>query len=397
MIDLGRSDLPEPSLEPGRLERQWSNVRERTSRHEQTFAWRWPVLGAVALAACALLVWRFVPASEDATLLAEGSAIETTHRAMRVGLEEGSAIEVAPESRVALGSTPGEDVTVSLDRGSARFDVARRPSRAFRVQTITAGGEEVEVRVVGTAFSVSHDEDGSVSVEVERGVVEVRSGGELARLTAGGAWRSHVATAPEASGETAPTDPPDPAPEGLAGPSEGFVGASEGFVGASEGFAGPSEGFEGPSEGFAGRPQTLDHGSDEAPSRRSAHTPARAVPEARTLFEQAREARQAGSIAESARLYAQLVADHDEDPRADVAAFELARLRMDHLDDPRGALRALDRALAGGGAFREDAMARRAVLLDRLGRDAECRTARDAYLAAFGAGVHRAAVGALCP
>jgi hypothetical protein len=390
VIEIGPDDLPQPSLGAARLERQWSHVRDRTSRHARMSAWRWPALGAVAMAACALLVWRFVPTREDATLLAEGSAIETTHRAMRVGLEEGSAIEVAPESRVALGSTPGEDVTVSLDRGSARFDVARRPSRAFRVQTITAGGEEVEVRVVGTAFSVSHDEDGSVSVEVERGVVEVRSGGELARLTAGGAWRSHVATAPDASGETARTDPPYPAPEGLAGPSEDFVGPSEGFEG-------PSEGFEGPSEGLAGRPQTLDHGSDEAPSRRSAHTPARAVPEARTLFEQAREARQAGSIAESARLYAQLVADHDEDPRADVAAFELARLRMDHLDDPRGALRALDRALAGGGAFREDAMARRAVLLDRLGRDAECRTARDAYLAAFGAGVHRVAVGALCP
>ncbi|MBN8613632.1 MAG: FecR domain-containing protein [Deltaproteobacteria bacterium] len=392
MIDLGRSDLPQPSLEPARLERQWSNVRERTSRREPTFAWRWPVLGAVAIAASALLVWRLVPASEDATLLAEGSAIETTHRAMRVGLEEGSAIEVAPESRVALGSTTGEDVTVSLDRGSARFDVARRPSRAFRVQTTTAGGEEVEVRVVGTAFRVSHDDDGSVSVEVERGVVEVRSGGELARLTAGGSWRSHGST--EASAEATPTDPPHPAQEALAGPSEGFVAASEGFAGPSEGFTGPSEGFTGPSEGFAGRSEV---GPDQAPSRRSAHTPARTVPEARTLFEQAREARQAGSIAESARLYAQLVAEHDEDPRADVAAFELARLRMDHLDDPRGALRALDRALAGGGAFREDAMARRAVLLDRLGRDAECRTARDAYLAAFGSGVHRAAVGALCP
>jgi hypothetical protein len=368
-------EVPEPSLPQARIERQWTHVRDRLDGGAARPWW------AVALATTALVtalsigLWPFVRPDASTTTLAEGSAVETTREPMRVALEEGTSIELGAESRVAIEETRGEDVAVRIERGEARFDVAHRSSGAFRVRTETARGEPVEVVVVGTAFTVSHD-DAEVAVRVERGIVEVHAAGHVARLTAGDAWRS-AATPLGSSLGAEGSEGSEGAPQDLLAPSQGSSEPSEGSSTAPEALAGVSE--RGASERRAGRPHdTLD---------------------ARALFEQAREARQAGSVAEAARLYGEIVAHHDDDPRADVAAFELARLRMDHLGDPRGALRAIDRALAGGGggAFREDAMARRAVLLDRLGREGECRSAREAYLAAFGAGVHGAEVGALCP
>jgi transmembrane sensor len=360
-------ERPEPPLPPARIERQWAHVRDRLEAGGAVRPW-WAfglaaslAVGLVALGSWQLGVWQ--PGGESGTTtLAEGSAVETTREPVRVALEEGTLIDVGAESRLAVEETRGEDVAVRIDRGEARFDVAHRSSGAFRVHAATARGEDVEVVVVGTAFTVAH-EDAEVSVRVERGIVEVHAAGRVARLTAGDAWRS---SATEARDET------EPAPQGSLDTS-----------------GSASEGSPSASEGLLATPQ------DVAADRRA--TRPRETLDARSLFEQAREARQAGSVAEAARLYGEIVARHDDDPRADVAAFELARLRMDHLGDPRGALRALDRALSGGGAFREDAMARRAVLLDRLGRERECRSAREAYLAAFGAGVHRAEVGALCP
>jgi hypothetical protein len=67
---------------------------------------------------------------------------------------------------------------------------------------------------------------------------------------------------------------------------------------------------------------------------------------------------------------------------------------MDRLGDLAGAVQALERAvqLAPGSGFREDAMARLVTAYAASGRNSECTRARDAYLAAFPAGVHRDAV-----
>lgn len=366
-----RSLPPEPALTPARIERQWSAVRAR-SAPSSVGGWvrgGLVVMGLAVVALATLFVWR---GAEDASgVLAAGGAVETAEAPMRVALVEGSEIEVGSESRLSVRDARGlEDVDVELARGRARFDVVRRPSRAFRVHAVSDGGVEVEVTVIGTAFTVAH-EGGEIGVRVERGVVEVRVGGDVTRLTVGQEWRSRPAdegTADEAAAPSQDTEPSTP------------VGT-------------PTE--TEPHAGLEAHASTTVNEAEVAHPRR---TPAVPAPDARVLFERAREARQAGSVAEAARLYGELVAAHDDDPRAGVAAFELARLRMDHLGDPRGALRAVDRALAGGsGAYREDAMARRAVLLDRLGREVECRSAREAYLGSFAAGVHRAEISALCP
>jgi TolA-binding protein len=61
------------------------------------------------------------------------------------------------------------------------FEVSKRPTRRFIVKA-----RDVEVRVVGTKFVVDHGEQ--VSVTVLEGIVEVRAGDEVKRLTRGAVW-----------------------------------------------------------------------------------------------------------------------------------------------------------------------------------------------------------------
>jgi transmembrane sensor len=97
----------------------------------------------------------------------------------RVALADGSGVtlntdsSVRPEFRPALRR-------IALLRGEALFDVAKDAARPFVVE---AG--EVRVRAVGTSFSVRRLDDGTVSVLVREGVVEVSRGSEPAlRLVA---------------------------------------------------------------------------------------------------------------------------------------------------------------------------------------------------------------------
>jgi transmembrane sensor len=354
-----RHDVFAPEVPPARLERQWSAIRERlpesTAKAHAWSPWKFATLGLVA-ALAALLAWNlagnFAGPGAHETTLAEGSALETNDLAeleTRAELSEGSEVALSPSSRIEVLASEGAEVRLALRRGRARFDVVRNPERSFRVIAETAHGDAIEVRVVGTRFEVTRGDE--VEVTVERGIVEVRVRDAVHRLTAGERWSSsELVIEAEA-----------PAPEPAA----------------------PTLEMEPEAEG---------------PTPDLVHIARPREPDARTLFDQAREARQAGSVAEAARLYDTLLRSHDDDPRAGIAAFELARLRMDSLGDPRGAVRALDRALAGeGGSYREDAMARRATLLARLNRASECRSARDAYLAQFPAGVHVRAVRELCP
>jgi hypothetical protein len=71
---------------------------------------------------------------------------------------------------------------------------------------------------------------------------------------------------------------------------------------------------------------------------------------------------------------------------------------MGPLGDARGAVQAFRRAiaLAPGAGFREDAMARLVEAYATLGERTQCRKARDAYLADYPRGVHRASVATKC-
>lgn len=95
---------------------------------------------------------------------------------------------------VVVMTRPG-DSTALLERGAAWFEIAPRTGTPF----VVVAGDTI-VRVVGTKFRVARFEE-RVTVEVERGLVDVTFRGTTARLAAGQHWAT-----PE------PSKPVDPKP-----------------------------------------------------------------------------------------------------------------------------------------------------------------------------------------
>lgn len=336
-----------PVTEP-RLERQWQKVRERVKTPARSFKWLWATSGGLALAAAALLaLWVFQDdlAGHDAAPVAfDGAALESGADEVQVELRDGTEIVLDPSSRIELARQEPEDVRLDVRRGRARFDVPHVDGRSFVVRS-----HGVEVIVVGTRFSVGLDAERRVVVAVEEGTVEVRrEGEEPRRVTTGEELR--VATASEPRAEA---DVPEPAPEAV----------------------------------------------EPEPEVVETPRPARTRPDPSELWERATEARRAGQARQAADAYATFLRVAPRDSQAALAAFELARLRMDPLDDPRGAIAPLRRALsmAPRAPWAEDAAARLVDATHRAGRPAECRAARERYLARYPSGVHRARVEARCP
>jgi len=98
---------------------------------------------------------------------------KASHRAIihpgpeRLTLEDGSLVELNTGARVDVHFTAAER-RVQLVQGEAHFTVAKNPNRPFIVSA-----DKVAVRAVGTAFSVSLDQQ-EVAVLVTEGHVEVR-------------------------------------------------------------------------------------------------------------------------------------------------------------------------------------------------------------------------------
>ena len=137
----------------------------------------WLLAGGVAAAAAiALAVMPYgaiapAPAQTYATAKGEQRTVK---------LADGSTIELNAGS--SLSVTLGRhERHVAMPQGEAVFDVAADKARPF---VIDAGDRTV--RVVGTRFDVRH-RGSELSVTVERGLVEVRPGGDLA----GRVWRLH--------------------------------------------------------------------------------------------------------------------------------------------------------------------------------------------------------------
>lgn len=91
---------------------------------------------------------------------------ETTGKARRVALEDGSSILLAPRSRLSIEGRGRDRMALS---GGALFDIRHDPSRQL---AITAGG--VTIRDIGTRFDVQA-QDSDVRVAVVEGQVEVRA------------------------------------------------------------------------------------------------------------------------------------------------------------------------------------------------------------------------------
>jgi transmembrane sensor len=352
-----------------RIDRLWGRVQARLGRTRPVRSWVFAG-AATALAAAAVVIavragrGPLGREGEVASSAWEGASLETGADALAVELVDGSQLKLDPASRVEVGDRTPSVVKLVLKRGRLGCDVTHRPGRSF---VVVADG--VEVRVVGTRFSVSteHGADSArVEVQVERGTVEVRGAGtsaEVVRLEAGRSWSQVTSTKDlvppaieDASGDETPEMTPPPESERRPG---------------------------GPARNGARSP------SPPKPTR---------VTGPRELFEQARGQWRRGHIQEAADTYQALLDEFPRDGRAGLAAFELGRLRMDRLGDMRGAVQALERAvaLAPGSEFREDAMARLVAAHAAAHDGARCERARDQYLAEFPSGVHRRTVAAAC-
>lgn len=352
----------QPELNDARVNRLWGNVSARLEARKGRI-WRGIGLSLALSAAIAGAVFftraQLSGAGGEHAVLADAK-LETAGDALAVTLDDGSQVSLASRSEVRVRGNQPNSVALQLARGEVTCDVTHRENRKF---TVVAG--DVEVRVVGTKFTVktTPGDNPRVEVSVLRGVVEVvsrRRPDVIARVAAGQSWIQNPEPSAVAPGNAADvTAPATPAPE-----TDKKTAAA----------------------------------ADVKSAAALAPSAAPAGPSARELFEKAGESRRAGDAAGAARAYEELLKLHPSDGRASLSAFELGRLRMDRLGDRAGAIVALERALASnlGPSFREDALARLVSVHAAQGNYAACGRARDRYLASYPAGVHAAAVATRC-
>jgi transmembrane sensor len=261
---------------------------------------------------------------------------------------DGSAADlVTPESEVSLSeSSPGQMV-VQVRHGGARFDVAKRPSRRFRV---VAGG--VTVEVIGTAFVVERG-GGEVRVRVDRGRVRVTSARGVSELGAG-----ESGVFPESAPPAAPVELPAP-PE------------------ARE------------PEPATREPAPLPQPPEPPAPARHAARPAHLDPD--QLFKAADAARVEGRPTEAAALLERAIKEQPHDPRAQLAGFTLGRVLLEELKRPERAAEAFARArgLAPRGPLAEDALYREAQCWIQAGETRRAIERARLYLRLYPDGTHR--------
>lgn len=317
---------------------------------------------AAGLVAAAAVVLAFVLPSEPgeppiaATLASTELAEETEPTGTGADAEASPSIPFArwPELRLpdrSLASLRhGARVDVDVQRedlvrlrqhgGEVRYQVEPDRARAFVVE---AAG--VEVRVVGTIFTISISGSGAltddpprVAVEVERGLVEVDNGERVAELGPGDrlSLEGKPARDGERDDEVIVLEPSEPA---------------------------------------------------------ATHRPARpaAASSVEALLADADAARASGNLPRAAAALSELVRRHSEDPRAYGAYFQLGkveRARGRHAAAAAAFVKCGKRSPKGPLA--EDARAEAAVSWHAAGRDDEARTAAEGYLARHPGGTHEA-------
>jgi transmembrane sensor len=368
---MSRTDFKNlvPLVTESRLARQYAAIRSRVpAAPQRRRAWAtgagWAV-AAMATTALAVVVVRGERSRSaglvDETVIESGAGAATS-----VTLADGSRVELGAATRARLTSAKATAIRIDLERGSVDIEATHVAGRTFVV-----GAGPYDVRVVGTHFAVRRVPGAQVTVQVERGAVEVAaagSSGEARRLAAGEQWSAPESTALPAAATAA-----------LLPPSAAAGAAPAGLVAAT-----PAQG-----EPVAQPP---------APAAIAPAPLVRRDDNARDLFDEAQRARADGRPADAARAFDRLRRTFPRDARAALSAFELGRLRLDALGDPRGAEEALRDAIALGPSspFREDAEARRVEALRRAGDATGCASARAAYLARWPNGTYRRAVEVGC-
>jgi hypothetical protein len=160
----------------------WQKLQEQRAHKEERRQWRWPAFGVAmgAALACALVFgWsRFAASPSTALVTASGgTSIEVPAGYDLPSLAEPALIELPRVARIVSGAGTqarldrfdGKDVAITLRAGSLLAHVSPRPKRApFEIHTAN-----FTARVVGTVLRVTARPDGTSSILVGHGAVEV--------------------------------------------------------------------------------------------------------------------------------------------------------------------------------------------------------------------------------
>ncbi|KWT65815.1 putative iron siderophore sensor protein [Hyphomicrobium sulfonivorans] len=143
---------------------------------------------AAMLLASGALLWRLAPSGPHPDFQT------ATGQRKTVTLADGTRVELAAQTQIALGFTP-ETRRVVLLAGEAFFEVAPAPERPFVVDAGSAS-----VRALGTAFAVSREAQ-DVRVLVTEHAVRLSSGTRNVEITSGhsAAYDGYQISAPEAA------------------------------------------------------------------------------------------------------------------------------------------------------------------------------------------------------
>jgi hypothetical protein len=343
----------------------WSEASEQALRFavEQRLSRRRAMvrpLRAAALVAAAMVIVGFgvrawsgrAAPSASSVATAPPSAPRLPHS---VVFSDGSrAVALSSDARVAPAQQSPGRVVARLDRGAARFEVVEDAAREFTVQ---AG--RVEVKVLGTVFTVSH-EGPRVHVAVMLGRVEVN-------------WGSGSTVLMQDS-------------EGVF-PPPGDGEAPAGAVRAPAGAPGAEGNTKGPPADTKSRWVDLARAGDfrAAYSRMTAAGDGNIADVPEELLLAADVARRAGHPDQAARHLERLLARYPNDTRADVAAFTLGRLRL-QLGRPAGAGAAFERVAGSSGGLAEDALYRAVLAWEQAGDARRAERLRQRYFERYANG-----------
>jgi len=324
-----------------RTERTLEGVRQkRAARRTQRLAFG--AGAAVVLAAVVAIV--AMPSDRKAPAVA--SKLDSAERS--VSFSDGSrAVLLDPAAEVVVDRASDTAIDVRLPAGRARFEVAPRKERTFRV----ACGDVV-VQVLGTGFELERA-GARTHVRVLHGRVAVSWQGGSEQLGAGEAgWFPKLA--------------PAPAP----------VAALEA----------PAEEDEQPAGRERARAaswrQHAERGEFQEAYRMLERDRERVSDDVEELLLAADASRLSGHASEAVPYLQRVVDRHPSDPRAPLAAFTLGGVLMNQLGRPREAEAAYSRAraMSPSSALSQDALARQVEAAHRASDAAAARALALEYL-----------------
>ena len=331
----------------GRIEATLAD--KRNGAPSRTRSRRGPMIGAglgLAVAAAAAIAFVLLPSAPIEESIELPTAAESVAVAPvpsipyaawpELRLPDDSVAQLRHGARVDVQVHTDELVELAQHSGEVRYEVTPDRTRAF---VVDAAG--IEVRVVGTIFTVTMDEGepARVTVQVERGLVEVDNGTRVAEL---------------GPGDSLGLDVDD--------------GDDEIILVEAEPATEPA---------VATKPATP--------------RPTARIPSIEALLAQSDAARASGDLARAAAALRELVRHYPKDPRAYSALFQLGkveRARGRHAAAAAAFARCWKRSPRGPLA--EDARAESAVSWQAAGRADRARTAAEGYLGKYPSGTHRA-------